>query len=55
MWKSYIEKADELIKLAKTDFLFNDGVSNNNIPFFIFSYQPKEELKARKLAEDFCD
>ena len=53
MAKSYIEKKNELLKLAKEDYFFNKEGLVNNIPFYIFSYPPNEELKARKLAEDF--
>ena len=53
MTKSYIDKANELVSLAKDDYFFWEHWMTNNVPFYIFSYPPKEELKARKLAEDF--
>ena len=53
MVKTYIEKKNELLQLAKEDYFFTNNSLQNNVPFYIFSYPPEEELKVRKLAEDF--
>lgn len=53
MVKSYVDKANELVNLAKDNYFFWEHWMTNNVPFYIFSYPAKEELKARKLAEEF--
>lgn len=55
MTKSYVDKANELINLAKDGYFFWEHELTNNVPFYIFSYPAKDELKARKLAEEFSN
>ena len=53
MLKTYVDKKTELMKLVKDNYFFSDETSPVWPPFYIFSYNPADELKARELANEF--
>ena len=55
MVKTYEQKETELMELAKNDYFFKEKAIANWTPFFIFSYDPKEELRARELSQRFWE
>ncbi len=53
MAKEPLEKKEILLKYAKNDDFFAWWILANEIPFYIFDYDPRDELQVRKLASDF--
>ena len=50
MEKTFDENRDTLLKYIKEDSFFKWNILASDIPFYIFDYDPEDELKARDLS-----